>query len=73
MSKNKIRFEVDYIDDNELDEKQFKQYQKMKIRVLEDFCVKVKPEEHEHLMNLKTVSEVDRYARGLILDRLGAD
>lgn len=42
-------------------------YKKWKLKLLEkDFCIKVSPEEKEHINDLKTEMEVDRYAHKLL-------
>lgn len=42
-------------------------YKKWKLKMLEkDFCIKVSPEEKEHINSLKTEMAVDRYAHKLL-------
>ena len=73
MATSIIRMDVDYMSDKCTDERSIKADIKYKIKILKDFNIRLTSVKLTHLKSLKTISEIDRFTRGLIFEKLGDD
>ena len=49
----------------------FKEYKKMKMRMLCDFCIELTPEEKERINQCKTEIQLDQFCLGVLNSRWG--